>query len=334
MTVRSGAMHPWLILGLAVVGLLTGFRRALFLGAGFAVGLMPNVVAHGDIIASTHRMHAAYVFIALAAAASFDLIPWRSLRALSAAVIVSFVSVWSVTYYFSEEYWLGESQWMFDFESTDVVESIPTDAPRIFQADLGNYIAVRTDLGSRVKPFSVDHQFIDGPGVYVFSARLTTLRPFYETLLPPGAIKSYGRAFSISLGPWDNKWLRKHGWSYQVTCDDVVRQGQTIALFQFFYTFSGFDCDHPAEHLWRGRWLGPSTNLRLWYGEGSVSITTSPGGTIESSGKPSVDFSVETGAEVTIRMTGAARTLSTLFVVTPRQERLPYWEWVEPLDLD
>ncbi len=333
MTVRAGAQHPWLILGLAILGLLTGFRRALFLGAGFAVGLMPNVVAHGDLVASTHRMHAAYVFIALAAGASFDLIPWRSLRALLATVVVCFVSLWSVTYYFSQDYWYEESQWMFEYESTDLAESIPNDAPRIFEADLGNYIAIRTDLEPRIKSFAVDNQFIDGPGVYAFSARLATLRPFYETLLPPKAIKSYGRAFAISVGPWDNKWLRQHGWSYQVTCDQVTRKGQVIVLFQYFYTFAGFNCDHSVEHLWKGRWLGPPTTLRLWYGEGSVSVTTSPSETTSSSGKPSLDFSVETGAEVTIRMVGATHTLATLYVVTPRQERLPYWEWVEPLDL-
>jgi hypothetical protein len=65
---------------------------------------------------------------------------------------------------------------------------------------------------------------------------------------------------------------------------------------------------------------------------GDVFVETSPGVVITPPpSATSFDFKVQTGAMVTIRVVGAPLVLATLYVVTPSQERLPYWEWVEPV---
>ena len=334
MTVQDGAVHPWLILGLARLGLLTGFRRMLFLTGGFLIGLMPNVVAHGALAASTHRMLSAYVFISLAAGASFDLIPWRSLRATLAAAVVAYAGFWSVNYYFSSEFWRDDARWMFDSDSTDVVESASVDDFRVFAVDLEGFIALRTDLKSKVTPFGVDDLYLNGPGRYLFSGRLISLKQFYEAIIPRENIASFGRAFSIRVGPWNNDWLRRHGWTYQIRCGDIVRSGPILTLFHLFYTFRDVNCDEPAQHLWKGRWLGPTSQLRVWFGDSLASVTTPLGTVTATAGTPSLDFNAEPGDEITIQVASSARALMTLYVVTERQERLPHWEWVEPLPLE
>lgn len=331
MTVSSGAMHPWLVLGLAVLGLLTGFRRALFLLAGFVVGLMPSIVAHGDLTASAHRMHAAYVFIALAAGASFDLIRWRTLRAATAFAVVSFVAVWSVTFYFSAEFWRPEARWMFDNESTDVVEAIPWNEPHVIAADLGYPISVRTDL--QPTEFGVEHLALPKPALYAFGPRMGPLQAFYDALLRPGAVQSYGRSFTIRSNPWDVEWLRGHGWTYTVVCGDQRRSGEIVTLFHVFYSFSDFVCAGPTEHIWKAKWHGPQADMRLWF-NGNASVQLDAGQLVSSEpGKLSLDFKAEPGAEISVRVAGPARVLAALYVVTPRLGRLPYWEWVEPVAL-
>ncbi len=329
MTVSAAAMHPWILLGLAVLGLFTGVRQALFLLAGFVVGLMPTIVAHGDITASAHRMHAAYVFIALSAGASLDLIPWRSLRAMAASAVVAFVAVWSITLYFSDDFWRLEARWMFGTEDTDVVESIPWNEPRVVEAELGYYIAMRTDL--EPTPFSVEHLSLPGPALFVFSRQLFPLYGFYRPILRPDRMKAFGQAFSVRTAEGNQEDFSSHGWSYTIDCGDLTRSTQIPTLFHVGYTFAGFRCSYPAKHVWRARWRGPASDLRLWF-NGSLSIET-PGTSITDAGARTrfVDFKVEPNAELDIRITGPAGILAALYDVSRRQEQLPYWEWVDPL---
>ena len=221
---------------------------------------------------------------------------------------------------------------MFDSESTDVVESIPIGQPRVFEADLGHFIDIRTDL--KPQPFSAENLFVDGPALYVFGPQLWPLRQFYESLFPSSAIQTFGHAFSVRIPEWETSWLRRYGWAYRVKCGDLVRQEQVLTLFQVGYTFSNFNCGLPMEHLWRARWLGPPSKLRFWHALNEAKVTTSPGREFASSkDSQSIDFEVETGAEILIREIGARTVLGTLYVRTPMSERLPYWEWVEPIPL-
>jgi hypothetical protein len=334
MTIHAGAVHPWVVLVLAGIGLLTGWRRAAFLGAGFLAGLMPNLIAHGEIAASTHRMHAAYVFIALAAGASFDLIPWRSVRAAAVAAAVGFVGVWSTSYYFSDGFWEESGRSMFDTDATDLVESIPPNAPRVFEADLAVFAQMRTDLAPRVEPLTPDRMYLDRPGLYVFGPRLGVLRPFYEALFPSTAIQVFGSAFSVAVGEQDYRWLREHGWAYRVVCGDSVRNENIMVLYHLYYPLSGFTCPGPVDHTWAAKWLGPPSTLRLWMAGNAVTVRTSPGYVFDV--PPDVspfDFPVQSGAIITLTSTGAPNIAAALLVRSHGVERVPYWEWVEPVDL-
>ncbi len=73
-TVRSAAVHPWPILGLAVVGFLLMLSRprlAFLTMAGFVLGIAPAAAT----FPSAHRMMMVYPFISLAAAYALDRLP-------------------------------------------------------------------------------------------------------------------------------------------------------------------------------------------------------------------------------------------------------------------
>ena len=330
MTVSSAAMHPWFVLALAGLGLLTGFRRAVFLGAGFFLGLMPNIVAHGDLYASAHRIHSAYIFVALAAGASFDLIPWRTVRAAAAGAVVTLAAFWSLGFFFSPDFWRPEAVWMFNNDDTELVESIPWKEPQVVEIELGQYILMRDDL----KPirFTAEHLSLPAHKLYAFGRSVYPLQLFYKPLLRSNKLQSFGDAFSVRADEQDPDWLAGHGWTYTVECGATRRTGQLPTLFHFYYTYSDVRCGRPAIHTWRGRWREPASNMRLWYGGGTLSVETSPGEKLTADGsKPSFDFHVEAGAEITIQITGRPNIMAALYVVTPINVRLPYWESVDPM---
>jgi len=66
LTVRAGAVHPWLALALAAVGVLVPKVRSLFLLGGFFLGVAPGMLTDGPA-PSAHRLLMAFPFIALAA---------------------------------------------------------------------------------------------------------------------------------------------------------------------------------------------------------------------------------------------------------------------------
>jgi hypothetical protein len=157
------------------------------------------------------------------------------------------------------------------------------------------------------------------------------LRSFYEALLKPDAVKPFGRAFAFRSNPWEINWLGEHGWSYTVICSGHSRSANIPVLFHVYYTFSDFVCTGPTEHVWRATWRGARTDMRLWF-SGSASVQTDGNLVTSEPGKPSLDFKVEPGAQITVRVAGPVQVLAALYVVTPRQERLPYWEWLDPIE--
>jgi hypothetical protein len=332
LTIRHAAVHPWLVLGLAVIGSFTGLRRALFLWAGFLAGLAPSVMAHGTLLASTHRMQTAYPFIAVAAACALDLVKWRIPCALVSAAVVAVVGVQSVRSYFSPDFWWEGSRWIFDWERTGVVEAIPEPPPpRVVSSDLGNYIAMRSDLQPRVENLSVENWIPSGPWVYVFGARAEALQAFYLDLLGPTLVRQSGRAFSVQFDSRDWSWLRQHGWSYEARCGDAVLSGQVPTLFHLFFSFRRLACEQPVTHTWRGTWLGPAARLRFRF-SGHATIETSTGFVAEQDTPNGyLDFPADPGTAVTVRLVTQPNVLAVLYDVSVSGiERLPYWESVAP----
>jgi hypothetical protein len=332
LTITWAAVHPWLILGLALVGSLTGVRRAVFLWTGFAAGLTPSILAHGTLLASTHRMHAAYVFIVLAAAAALNLIRWRIPCALLSTAAVLVIGAQSVHLYFSPKFWPVGSRWIFDWENTGVVEALPVPPPpRIVQTDLGFYAAMRWDLPQPIEELTVDNWIPTGPSTYLFGWRTSPLQAFYESLLGPQRVQQSGRGFVVNFDSHDWSWLRQHGWTYEAQCGQTVRRGQVPTLIHVFYTFASFFCNGPAQHTWSGRWMGPASQLRLRF-SGHAVVRTPDGVLAEGEGPENIlDFSVDPGMDLTITLTTQPNPLTALYLMGTGTERLPYWEWVDPL---
>ena len=111
-------------------------------------------------------------------------------------------------------------------------------------------------------------------------------------------------------------------------------QAVVPTLYHLYFSLADTQaCAGPLEHVWHGRWLGPPTELRLRFG-GAVRVRTSRGVDLAKEGPETwIDFPVETGAEVEIRLTARWRVIAALYAPTAVAERVPYWEWVEPLPI-
>jgi len=334
LTIRSGAMHPPLVLGLAVLGLLTG--SGPFLAAGFLSGLGPALVSWGDTI-SPHRMLMALPFIALAAGAALNAIRWRGWCLLVTVPIVVIVAVQSVQLYFSAGFWHPKSRATFDWELTSLVEAIPipTETQVIYMTHAGYFIGPRLLVDQNYEQLSVENWLPPNyrPVIFAFSQHAEPLRAFYAHLFGGERVQAFGRAFLVKLEAANWSWMRTHGWTYETRCGEHTWRGQVPTLFHLYLTIAATRCDGPVTHTWRGRWHGPRTRLLLRF-NGDADIETSTGKPVhQRAGLGYAAVVVEPESEVTITVTrptldGAVTT--TLFESTPFGDRLPPWEWVTP----
>lgn len=341
LTTRASGVHPYLVLGLAAIGSLTGIRRGLFLWSGFLVCLLPAILGWGPQ-ASTHRMLNAFPFIVLAAACAFDLIRWRALRIAVTCGAVAVIAVQSVQLYFSPQSWPAESRAGFNWELEELVDALPLPPhPRlIVSSKMDVLFAPHVLVDSNYEFLAVENWFPqDGaPTIYAFGGKGSVeLQPFYQALFGR-RVKAFGGAFLVTLEGSDWSWLRRHGWAYEARCDDVTKQEQVPTLFQTGLTFASMPrfCVTPATHTWRGRWSGPRANLRLHFtGKAVLEIGDR---SIEKEGsEATLDFTVNPDTDVTVTLTFPAPDPGpavALFEVTPTGERIPAWEFVTPVFAD
>ena len=335
LTVRAAAMHPLLLLVLAVAGALTNSRRALFLVGGFALGLAPTVLAWGQ--PSTHRMLMAFPFIALAAGCAFDdLLPRRRLRAVVIVLVGLATAGWSARLYFSDDFWPPESCAVFDWQRTALIESLPFDPhpPVFFLRQMTQFREPRRLVAPDDRQLTVESWLPDvGGGLYAFSAVAAPLRPLYERLLGAGRVQSFGESFTARFEPGDWSWLRAHGWLYELRCGDQRRRGHVPALFQMNVGFDGMPCDGPATHVWVGRWSGPAARLRAGAAT-PLNVRTPRGLTAADAREPfEVEFEVAAGDVIRVETTtppGSPWTDAALYERSPASEHLPTWESVSP----
>jgi hypothetical protein len=338
LTIRSAAMHPILLLIVAVVGALTGVRRGLFLLAGFLGGIAPGVLAWGP--PSTHRMLMAYPFVSLSAGCALDALRFQPrLRAFASTALLLFVGWWGVSFYYSEAFWPTETRWTFDGSRTAIIESLPLPpAPRVvFMRQITFFRDPRRLLTRNDVELDVETYFpSDAGAIYVFTYEALPLRPFYDHLLGPKRVETFGSAFKVTFEPGEWSWLRQHGWSYQARCGNRTERGQIPVLFQPRFSFASLNCDKPIEHTWRARWDGPPTPMRLRAAApavvqaGSQRVETGPlvGDDVH------VDFIVQPGMEITVTATTPPLqpwVYAALYELTPAGERLPTWERAVPV---
>jgi len=332
LTVRSAALHPPLVLGLAGLGVLLGVRRGLFLVAGFLLGLAPSVLSNSEY-PSTHRIQMAFAFVALAAACPLDLFPWRWLRGLATATVVLVAGVQSIALYFSPRFWGEFSRDAFDWERTEVVEALPLPPhpPLVVMRHLGYYWDPRAKFDRSFKYLSVDNWFPPNtPSIYGFSWSARALQPFYLSLFGPQRVQGIGRAFVVRFEAGDWSYLQQHGWMYEMRCGQRMRRGQVPTLFHPGISFDQFPCWQTAEHTWTGHWRGPAARMRLAF-SGHAVVETPAGRLVDQTGTEArADFALPVDTDVTISLTTQLPIWAGLYEVTPAGERLPDWTCVDP----
>jgi hypothetical protein len=335
LTIRSAAMHPFWLLPVAGLGVLAPTRRALFLAAGFLLGLAPTLLAWGP--PSTHRMLMAYPFVALAAGSALDRVGAPRLRRAASVALVVLAGWWSVRLYFSDAFWPQPSRWVFDWQRTELIESLPPPdgLPVVFLRQISYFRDPRRLLVGRDTELAVNNWFPSNSGaVYAFTWEALPLRSFYERLVGPGRVRAFGAAFTVTLEPGEWSWLRRHGWSYTAECPPQTRRAQVPALFHPNLSFSFMTCEHPSRHTWQGRWDGPETALRL-RARGAASVDAGAR-RFESTlvgAESIVDFSAAPGMDIAVSVTAPPLqpwVFAELFELTPGGERVPVWERVTP----
>lgn len=326
LTVRAGAWHPILLLLLAAAGALSGWRRAAFLGGGFALGLVPTILAWGP--PSTHRMMMAFPFIALAAAAACDdLVPRRAWRPAAVALLAGAVGLWSARLYFSDDFWPPESRWLFDWERSELVDSLPPDQPVIVMRQVSFFAGPRAQVGTGDRWLTVESWLPPAGGArYAFAAEAWRLRPFYAARFGADRVRAFGRAFSVDIPAGD--WTAPpRGWTYCARCGAVERRGVVPTLHQMGVGFADFQCWEPSTHRWSGRWTGAAARARIADGGRAVRVET-PRQRLEG-----VDVAVDLAPGDVVRVSTVADPGVPIAAAELTVDgRIPAWESVEPED--
>ena len=329
LTVRAGALHPAVLLLVAVAGALTGWRRAAFLCGGFGLGLIPTVLAWGP--PSTHRMMMAFPFVALAvAAACDDLLPRRRWRAAAVALAIGATALWSVRLYFSDAFWFTETRWLFDPERTELVEALPLDAgrPVILLHQVTHFREPRRLIAADDRTLTVEQWPPPASGaIYAFTQQGAALRPLFLEIFGAERVRSYGRAFTVDVPPGDWSHLRAHGWTYCARCGDAVRRGLVPTLHQLGIAFADFECPTPSTHVWAARWEGAPARLRVDGLEEPVTVET------PRERREGIRFDVDVQPGDLLRVTTAAEPrLPFAATSVTVADQIPAWTAATPVD--
>jgi hypothetical protein len=331
LAVSAGALHPWPVLVLAVLGSLTGVRRSLFLWGGFVGGLLPSILS--GQMANSHRMMMAFPFVSIAAACALDLIPWRAWRKAAAIALVLAVGSQSVSIYFSDKFWSWGARQQFQPDKSALAEALRTPGPRplVVVPQVWLWPRLLTDPARQI--LSADNWFpLNRAVVYGFSEEWGKLRPFYDAILGPPRVRSFGEAFLVDLEDGDWSWLRRHGWAYEAACGTDIRRGQVPTLFHVNTTFRDLQCQGPVVHRWQGVWRGAGRTLRLRF-SGESRVETSGNTIREKTGwESAVDFSVQHDETILVSVTSPGSLVyAVLLELGPAGERVPAWERVSPV---
>lgn len=333
--IPTAALHPLGVLLVAGAGvLLTSMRRKLFMLAGFVVGLLPAVLSD-QFSVSTHRMLMAFPFVALAAGAAVAALPWRGLRAASAAILLTAATVASVRLYFSPTFWTPDARAAFDADRTAVLEHLPDPMPAhvIVSEDMRQFgfLPPPTTI---VEPLSLANWWPPVAATYVFPPTAELLAPFYHQLFP-GRVQQFGQAFLVSVdGRSLGTALGPYGWQHTVVCDGVVAHAGVVpAVFTL-----AIGPVHPAcgraravTYVWKGHWEGPETTMRLDF-TGKAAVAVDQHVAVTQAGyEQRAPFTVPHATDVTIAIVATSSgPRATLVEVLPDGVRLPSAEHVLP----
>ena len=246
-------------------------------------------------------------------------------------MLVGAVGVWSVRFYFSDDFWPPESRWLFDWERTELVAvaaarrrpagdpHAPGDAIRGAAA----LLRARDDRTLTVENWLPPPQ----GALYAFTAEAEPLRPLYDGALRrragrrlrPGLHRRRARRRLVGL--------REHGWTYCARCGADVAATVVPTLEQMGIAFDDFVCHAPSTHTWAGRWNGDATRLHVSGGDRRVTVET-PRQRAED-----VDVEVDVVPGDVVRVTTTADPgLPFAAVSLTVSDAVPAWEAVTPLE--
>ena len=332
-TMRSVAWHPYALLVLAALGLLSGVRRGLFLLAGFVAGVLPGMLS-GTFGISAHRIMMSYLFIALGAGSAVNF-PWRWLRRPAAAALFAAAAAWSIPLYFSDRFWPPEWRWNDNAEVTAIAEAVAENPPSrlIFMHQLGFWGFV-TSVTSGAEYLSLDNWLPpDRQAVtYLFMSQAELLRPQYEHLFP-GRVRPVGRAsFLVSFEAADWSWVRRYGWTYTARCGDAAASGQVPFLFNAQIGLENFPCEGAITYEWRAHWHGPETDMTLYF-SGRAAIEARGLSVNREGFEQTLAFRMPADTDVSISVTGFPQSalIALLREVSAGGSRAPGWERFTPL---
>jgi hypothetical protein len=331
-TVPAGALHPLAVLATAGLGvLLTSMRRKLFLLAGFVGGVLPGVLSEQFSI-STHRLLMAYPFVAMAAGAAVAALPWRSLRAASATILLAAATVSSVRLYFSSTFWTPDARYAFNADETALAERLADLAPAhvVASPDMLEFLAM-PEAGPP-EPLSTINWWPPVAATYVFGPTYGSLAPIYHRLFP-GQVEQFGKGFLVSIdGRSLGAALGSNGWQQRITCGDTVAQAGVVpAIFTVAPPADPACRTGVVTYAWRGYWDGPAANVRLDY-SGAGRVTINGQTVLEEEGvERRIPFALPHGSDVTIEIVSAPTgPRAALLELLPAGMRLPSPELVQP----
>jgi len=335
LSIAAAALHPRLVLALAIVGGLSFTRRTVFLWAGFVGGLLPTVVSWG-VGCSTHRMLTAYPFVALAASAALDRIPFRRPRVAMTVAAVAVISVQSILLFFSPMFWPPRTVSTFSPYKTAIMEALPSPPhpPIVAMRQFDPQLKLRARTDPNQEELSVENWYPrSGASVYAFSPISAPLRPFYEHLFGPDRVEVHGGGFIVTLEAKDWSWMRQHGWVYEARCDGRHWRAQVPTLVHIFVTFRDLRCRGTVTQTWRGRWLAAPATLRLGY-SGNAAVETPTARVVGAAGfVRSVDFAIARDQDITVTISTipGANLNAALMEITPAGQSVPTWDSVDPV---
>jgi hypothetical protein len=332
LTISAAAMHPWLVLGAALIGVLWPPRRGLFLLGGFAAGMAPWVLSEGP---SSHRILMAYPFVALAAASAFGWIAGPRWRVATVTAFAAIVAVLSLRLYFSADFWPDQSRRIFDWEMTDMVEALPRPvAGRLIATQATAFIfAPYAALYPSYEPWTVDN-WLPPDGFrsrYLFHPNYWPLEPFYENILGKERVRRFGRAFWLNFEAGQWAWMQRCGWRYTARCGEAAHSVLIPTMFLLDVGYANRGCNGPTTHLWRGHWRGLAAHLQLEFG-GELTVNVNNRVVLRQAGPQGLaDLDVAPDDDVEISMVSNTTVSAVMWEVTDVARRIPAWESVEPL---
>lgn len=307
-SLQGVAMHPIVVLVVAGLGLLVSlFKRSFFLAIGFLGGTVPAIMSSRGA-ASGHRMIACYLFISIAVAAFFEFLWSRSTAkkyragvAVGAAAFTAVISMQGMQIFLSPDFWKG-SDGVFWYGATKVSESInlPVTKPIVVDFELARILESRLIPNPGYSVISYETLMPTAPVEYAFSPPLSVLYPLYSGGLAPAKVRTYGAgatmAFTATFGEEDVRRWQSFGWHADVLCGATsIAKVQVPALFFGAGLRWIWRCNDTRKFVYRGRWLGESTELTLvTVGTVNVEVKNLTNGSTSTlqQGHSSVNFTV------------------------------------------